>query len=138
MRAGADGYVTKHDELDQIAASVTKVSEGKRYFSPHLAKEIEGGLNDPNGSEGERLAQLTDREFQVLQLIGTGKKTQAIARNLSLSAKTVHCYRENLKLKLRLSDSIELLLYAANRIATLNGFSSLTRGPEVHTPELQP
>ena len=115
LRAGAAGYLMKSHGLDELIKALRVVASGERYMSHALAAElIEMGLHpnsDPLKSSG--LTHLTDREIQVLRLIGRGHGTAAIAQELHISTKTVGTHRENLKYKLSAENSAVLNQKAA-------------------------
>jgi DNA-binding NarL/FixJ family response regulator len=111
LRAGAAGYLMKSSGLEELLEALRRVAAGERYVSPDLAAElINAGLrplpDDP--ALVPELAALTNREIQILRLIGRGHSTSMIARELSISAKTVGAHRENLKNKLGTNSSAEL------------------------------
>ncbi len=113
LRAGAMGYVMKQESADQVIAAIHQVLSGKVYLSASMASSMltrmVGGKAVEGGSPVENL---TDRELQVLNLIGRGLGTRQIAEQLHLSVKTVENYREHLKTKLKLQTSSELVRYA--------------------------
>jgi DNA-binding NarL/FixJ family response regulator len=111
LRAGAAGYLMKSSGLEELLEALRRVAAGERYVSPDLAAElINAGLrplpDDP--ALVPELAALTNREIQILRLIGRGHSTSMIARELGISAKTVGAHRENLKNKLDTNSSAEL------------------------------
>lgn len=122
LRAGAAGYLMKSHGLDELLDALRIVAAGGRYVSPALAAELIGaGLHpQPDPDKPTGLANFTDREIQVLRLIGTGQGTAAIARMLNISVKTVGAHRENLKNKLNAENSAELvqraILMVENRV----------------------
>jgi DNA-binding NarL/FixJ family response regulator len=110
LRAGAAGYLMKSHGLDELLRALRVLVSGKRYLSPELAAElVEIGLH-PNSdpSKPSDLANLTDREIQVLRLIGLGHSTAAIGKELGISTKTVGAHRENLKNKLNVENATKL------------------------------
>ena len=110
LRAGAAGYLMKSQGLDELVAALRVVDSGDRYVSSALAVELIGMGLHPNADpeKPDELANLTDREIQILRLIGGGQSTAAIASMLKISAKTVGAHRENLKNKLNAANSAEL------------------------------
>lgn len=107
LRAGAQGYIMKEHDGDQLTIAVRQVLKGGIYLSPAAA---EAAHSSERGVPA--VARLTDRELEVLHLIGNGCDNAEIARRLSLSIKTVDAHRENIKRKLRLKSSTELNLFA--------------------------
>lgn len=113
LKAGARGYVMKQAGVKKILEAVRLVKNGELALSEHMAKRmlhsfLEGRLNTDNSPAG----RLSDRELAVFQLIGRGYRTQWIAKELGISAKTVGAYREHIKGKLQLKDGAELVQYA--------------------------
>jgi DNA-binding NarL/FixJ family response regulator len=118
LRAGAAGFLLKERGLDELLQAIRTVAGGRRAVSAALAEELmEAGLRGVRAGETEapELSTLTDREVQVLRLIGRGQTSSRIAETLKISPKTVGAHRENLKNKLRLADGAEL----AERAVTL-------------------
>lgn len=109
LGAGALGYVNKQEPADRVLKAIRRVLDGQRYVSRRMAERQVGAAGPDSRSPLERL---TDREMQVLRLIGAGKATREIAAELQLSVKTVDTYREHLKAKLGLESANELLRYA--------------------------
>lgn len=113
LRAGALGYVMKSDPPEMMLAAMRRVLGGNIYVSETLAarmlqQQVLGrreGLSSPE-------ERLSDREMEVLQMIGEWKATRDIAQSLSISIKTVEYYREQIKNKLSLKSGTELLQYA--------------------------
>ncbi len=110
LKAGASGYVTKTRTPAELITAVRKIIAGGRYVSPELAEKIAGHL----GLDTEKLPheRLSNREAEVLRLIGSGKSVGKIAVELSLSPKTVSTYRARILQKMGLADSAELMHYA--------------------------
>jgi DNA-binding NarL/FixJ family response regulator len=113
LRAGAMGYVMKHSPTEEVLAAIRQVLRGERYLSEkmraRMLDKLSTGAIPQNGSEIECLS---DRELEVFQLIGSGRKTRQIAEQLKLSVKTVETYRAHIKEKLKLQDGAELVRYA--------------------------
>ena len=113
LRAGAMGYVMKQEAAEQVIAAIRQVLSGKVYLSEAMASSMLSRLVGGKATEGgSPVANLTDRELEVLQLIGKGLGTRQIADKLRLSVKTVENHREHLKAKLKLHSSAELVRYA--------------------------
>jgi DNA-binding NarL/FixJ family response regulator len=110
LKAGASGYVTKENAPNELVSAIRKVVNGGRYISPRVAEILAFGLND--NPQRPRHETLSDREFQVMQLMAGGKTLIEIAEELRLSAKTVSTYRTRLLEKLNLKTNAELMRYA--------------------------
>jgi two-component system invasion response regulator UvrY len=110
LKAGASGYVTKENAPNELVKAIRKVVSGGRYVSQSLAESLAFGLDAAADRPPHEL--LSDREFQVMQLIASGKSLVEIAESLSLSAKTVSTYRTRLLEKLNLKSNAELMRYA--------------------------
>jgi DNA-binding NarL/FixJ family response regulator len=118
LRAGAQGYVMKQRATTEIVKAVRRVVEGDLYVSAEMADQllrraVEGTAPDKLGP-----AQLSDRELEVLQLLGQGISTRDIADRLHLSIKTIESYRANIKRKLDLKNAAELMRYAVDWVRT--------------------
>lgn len=113
LRVGADGFVTKEETPDEVLRCVRLVLEGHRYVSEKIAAQVGRRLAErPQGREG--VESLSSRELQVFRMLGEGRNNKEIAEQLSLSPKTVETYRDNIKRKLGLPDSVSLIRHAAN------------------------
>jgi len=110
MRAGASGYLTKECAGDELVLAVRKALKGERYISGTLAEILAGELD--NDSEKPPHEILSDREFQVMLMIASGKPVGAIAKELCLSVKTISSYRTNILLKTRMKNNSEITHYA--------------------------
>jgi DNA-binding NarL/FixJ family response regulator len=113
LRAGGRGYLTKQEGPEKILQAIRQVLSGQVYLSGKMSIRILDMLSGRRAKAGSSLAQLTDRELEILQLIGQGKNSQAIARHLNVSPKTVDTHRGRLKEKLQLQTGTELTCYAA-------------------------
>ncbi len=115
LRAGASGYLTKESAPDELVTAVRKVHQGGKFITPSLAEKIAYAL-DP---DAEKLPHesLSDREYQVLCLIASGKTVSQIAEELVLSVKTISSYRTRILGKMMMKTNAELTHYAiANRL----------------------
>jgi DNA-binding NarL/FixJ family response regulator len=110
LRAGASGYLTKENAPAELVKAIRKVVSGGKYISPDLAETLAFGLDV--ASDRPRHEALSDREFQVLQLIVNGKTLSEMAELLMLSPKTVSTYRSRLLEKMNLKTNAELVRYA--------------------------
>ena len=117
LRAGADGYLTKDAEPEQLIVAINRIVGGGRYISPALAEYLAQAVTRHETSQPQLL--LSDREFQVLQGLASGKSLTQMGQELSLSVKTISTYRSRLLEKLRLTNNSELVRYALeNKIIT--------------------
>ena len=117
LRAGARGYLMKETAADNLIKAVRRVLEGGIYVSEKMAGvmlEMVAGQRRQNGSAS--LERLTDRELEVLQLIGHGKGTRQIAEQLHVSVRTIDAHRAHIKDKLQLPDGNALVRYAVRWI----------------------
>ena len=114
LRAGARGYVMKREALDQFITAVRTVLEGEIFISPLMSNRLI--YDHIHGGEYTRspIDRLSDRELEVLQLIGKGHDVRDIAKGLRLSAKTVEAHRAHIKEKLNLANAREVTRFAAN------------------------
>lgn len=109
LKAGAAGYLNKQSAPDQLVTAIRQVASGKKYVSASLAME----LADAIGEDSDRPLheKLSDREYQTLCMIASGKTPTQIAEELNLSVKTVSVYRARLLEKMRLRNNAELTHY---------------------------
>jgi DNA-binding NarL/FixJ family response regulator len=113
LRAGASGYVAKERSPQELLAAIRKAQGGGRYVSPTLAEQLAAGVADDGDAVPH--AALSDREYQVLQLLGAGLSVKEIGGRLGLSAKTVSTYRQRILEKLALKTTADLIRYAVQR-----------------------
>ena len=109
LKAGAAGYVTKDGAVAELVQAIRKVVAGGKYVSLHLAEKL---ADDLEKSERPPHETLSDREFQVMRMIASGKKTSEIAEELSLSISTVNTYRTRILEKMSMQTNVELTRYA--------------------------
>jgi DNA-binding NarL/FixJ family response regulator len=119
LRAGARGYIMKEAGGDNLLTAIRRVLSGQVYVSPAMSAQILANISkkNPTGSNSP-FEKLTDREFEVLQLIGRGTSTRDIAAKLHLSPKTVDVHRGHIREKLNLTDSTALFRYAVRWVET--------------------
>ena len=119
LRAGARGYITKHEGGEKLMAAIRQVLSGKIYvsesMSAHILEIFTGGQT---GSDRSSIQSLSDREFEVFEALGQGLSSHEIAKKLHLSAKTVDAHRANIKTKLKINTTAELISFAARWMAT--------------------
>ncbi|MBC8009203.1 MAG: response regulator transcription factor [Burkholderiales bacterium] len=113
LRAGAKGYIMKHEASEHILVAIRSVLEGDLYLSEKMKEKMLHRLVRSKKNEVVfTIDTLSDREMEVFQLIGNGFGTRQIAEKLNLSVKTIDSYREHLKLKLRLDKGADLVRHA--------------------------
>ncbi len=110
MKAGASGYLTKASAAEELVSAIRKVHGGGKYISTALAEQIAFSLDSDAGKMLHE--NLSDREFQVLSMIASGKTVSDIADELALSVKTVSTYRSRILEKMRMKTNAELVYYA--------------------------
>lgn len=113
LQAGGRGYVMKGEAADSLVAAIRRVIGGGIHLSPNTSSRLLRGLVTGDVPRTP-VARLSDREFEIFRLIGTGRTTRQIAEALQLSVKTIESYRERLKAKLRLPNAAGLVVYAAH------------------------
>jgi two-component system invasion response regulator UvrY len=109
LKTGASGYMTKESAPDELVGAVKKVLAGGRYVSAALGETLAASLSTSQRAPQEKLS---DREFQVLRLIASGKMATEIAKELSLSVKTISTYRTRILEKMGMKNNAELMHYA--------------------------
>lgn len=110
LKAGASGYLTKESAPEELVKAIRKIVTGGKYVGSTLAEKLVFELNTTSSQPLH--ATLSDREFQVLCLLASGKTVAEIGRMLSLSVKTVSTYHTRLRDKLQLQTNAELVRYA--------------------------
>jgi two-component system invasion response regulator UvrY len=109
FRAGAAGYLTKERASSELIAAIRKVARGGKWVSEQMAEALVSSLDqDPDRPLHDALS---DREFEILCLIGSGKTVSEIAEELCLSVKTISTYRTRLLQKMGMAKTTELILY---------------------------
>ncbi len=117
LKAGASGYMSKESAPELLVKAIRKVYSGGKYISASLAEKLAFDL----GTDTERPAheKLSDREFQVMCMIASGKTVKEIADRLSLSVKTISTYRARILEKMKMKTNAELTHYAIrNQLVT--------------------
>lgn len=110
LKAGAAGYLTKQSAPRELVTAIRQVADGQKYVSAALAQELASAIGDDHDTPLHDT--LSDREYQTLTMIASGKTVTAIAEELSLSVKTISEYRARLLVKMKLKNSAELTHYA--------------------------
>jgi len=117
LRSGAAGYLTKEGAPEELVQAARKVLSGGRYVGATLAEKL--ALRLSGGGEDQPHASLSDREFQVMCMIASGKTVSQIADELSLSVKTISTFRARILEKMSMATNTELVRYALeNRLIT--------------------
>lgn len=122
LRAGARGYLMKDAGSAKVIEVLRVVVAGQTYVSPQMSARLLDQLTGrrPRGSDSP-IEKLSDREFEVFQLLGAGKNTKEVAEALHLSPKTVDVHRGRIKEKLQLKDATSLLHHAVRWVETQSG-----------------
>ncbi|MEQ8208116.1 MAG: response regulator transcription factor [Woeseia sp.] len=110
LKAGAAGFLSKSTPPDEIVAAVRQVAAGEKYVGAVAAERLASELSQPEDVTPH--AQLSNREFQVLRMIASGKGTRLISEELKLSVNTVATYRRRILQKLQLSSDVEVAHFA--------------------------
>ena len=112
LRAGADGYITKEEGTEKAIEAIRVLMQGKRYLSGGMAEKLMDNLTGHSPGVEDAVESLSDRELEVLELIGDGLGSREIAEKLHLSIKTIESHREHIKTKLGLDRASQLVNYA--------------------------
>lgn len=110
IRSGASGYLTKESAPDLLVQAIRKIASGGAYISAEVAEQL--ALHAMPGSAALPHENLTEREFEVMQLLVAGTSVTHIAAKINLSVKTVSTHKSNLMQKLALDNQSELIRYA--------------------------
>ena len=110
LKAGASGYLTKESAADELIMAIRRIASGRKYVSQSLAEKLAQDLDDTVDKPIQDL--LSDREFQVMKMMASGKSQTDIAIELSISTSTVNTYRSRILEKLNLHSNAELIHFA--------------------------
>jgi DNA-binding NarL/FixJ family response regulator len=110
LKAGASGYMTKESAPHELVKAIQQISKGKKYVSPSLAEKLALDLEITTGRPLHE--SLSDREYQVMCMIASGKTLKEIAEQLSLSIKTISTYRSRILEKMNMKSNAELTHHA--------------------------
>lgn len=122
LRAGAKGYVMKAEVMTQVLTAIRKVLAGEVYVSPRFSERLVfKAIQSLEGGMGSPVDRLSDRELEVLQLLGRGFGTREIAGELHLSVKTIETHRAHIKEKLGFKDAGEMVRFAIDWVAQEQG-----------------
>ncbi len=125
LRAGARGYVMKEEAADHLIHAIQKILSGGLYVSEALNARMLEQVASPSRGKASGIDSLTDRELEILTLIGKGIPTKNIATQLCISARTVEAHRAHIKEKLGITDGAALVRYAVQWVG-----ADGTRDPE--------
>lgn len=113
LKAGASGYLTKDSAPEELISAIKKVSTGGKYVSSSLAEKLAFQLEKETGKPA--LEKLSDREYQVMLMIASGKTVKEIADELLLSVKTISTYRARIIDKMGMKNNAEIMHYVINQ-----------------------
>lgn len=113
IKGGADGYMTKDADPEELIRAIRRVAGGHKYITPELAEQLAMTLGQDFDEQPHE--RLSDREFQVMRLIASGKTVSEIAEELHLSVKTISTYRSRILEKMNLRNNAEIMQYAIKR-----------------------
>lgn len=110
LKAGAKGYLCKSSMSEKLVFAIRKIAvEKRRFITPEVAEQLVVHVNQKNHFQHENLS---DREFEIMCLIASGKNAHEIASDLSLSFHTIHTYRSRIKEKMNLASNVDIARYA--------------------------
>lgn len=110
LKAGAAGYLTKKSAPEELVTAINRVLDGRKYVSPTLSEKL--AIYVEYDRKGLLHENLSDREFQIMCMLGAGKRVVEIARQLFLSVKTISTHRRNILIKMNMKSNAELIHYA--------------------------
>ena len=113
LKAGASGYLTKDMATEEVITAIRIIHSGRRYITATLAESMANNLQET--SEKNPHDCLSDREFEVMCMIGAGKSVNEIAEVLSLSSRTVSTYRSRILIKMNLPNTSRIMQYAISK-----------------------
>lgn len=114
LKTGASGYIHKQSAPEQLIDAVRLAASGKKYVSAHVAEELANAIDPEMGEPRELHHTLSNREYETLRMIASGKKLSDIAEAMSLSPKTVSIYRSRMMEKMRFKTNAEIIRYAVS------------------------
>jgi two-component system invasion response regulator UvrY len=110
LRAGADGYLSKDSASSELVKALRQIAGGRRYISEAFSQDLAGMIQ--SGAEDLSHQNLSDREFQILRMIGAGRTVTEIATELNISVSTVNTHRAHILEKMQMRTNAELMRYA--------------------------
>lgn len=120
LRAGASAYLMKQEAPEKVVSAIRRTLKGDIYVSEKVGAQILHQIVNGRGSTVSPIDQLSDRELEIIQLIGEGKATRDIAASLNVSVKTVESHRAHIKEKLNLKNATELVQYCVQWVEQEN------------------
>ena len=111
LKAGAKGYVSKQDVASKVIDAIRKVSKGQMFVSEQVSTQLLNRMVTGQGEQDSQVSCLSDRELEVVTLIGSGLATREIAARMRVSVKTVETHRAHIKTKLNLSSAVTLVQF---------------------------
>jgi DNA-binding NarL/FixJ family response regulator len=117
LRAGAKGYIMKQASAQQLLTAIRAVLQDEIYLNPALSASLLKSLVSPKQRTANALDLLSDRELEILRLVGEGFTTREVATKLGISVKTVESHRGNIRQKLKLKSGAELMRFALSHRA---------------------
>ncbi len=115
LKAGAKGYLTKHEATDKVVFAIRRILGGEQHLSRRMQSLLAQQVRTKSKSGVVSvLSSLTDREYEIFRFVGMGMSSSEIADKLARSVKTIEAHRANLKQKLGLRNAIELVRFAAS------------------------
>ena len=112
LRAGAQGYVMKQEALANVLTAIQQVFDGRPYLSPAMSAKLIVSYAEASDGKAAATDNLSDRELEILELIGKGREVREIAKELHLSPKTVETHRAHIKEKLNLANARQVTRFA--------------------------
>jgi len=109
LEAGASGYMTKETAPRELVTAIRKIMAGKKYLSETMVEKLANGLGRKSKKTGHET--LSDREFQVMGLLGSGKTVKEVAAELRLSVQTVSTYRSRVMAKMKMDSNADIIRY---------------------------
>lgn len=110
IKAGASGYLKKVSAPTELVSAIRKIVSGRKYINQQLAEKLADSFN--NGKKEALHEKLSDREYQIMCNIASGKSAEEIAEDLSISINTVYSYRNRILEKMSMKSNVELTKYA--------------------------
>jgi DNA-binding NarL/FixJ family response regulator len=119
IRAGARGYITKHEASEKVMFAIRKVLRGEIYLNPRVMSQVVTRIAGTTDAEKQPIQRLTDRELEVFELIGRGQRAREISARLGVGLTTVDTYRARIKDKLNLENAVQLQVEATRFVRDL-------------------
>jgi DNA-binding NarL/FixJ family response regulator len=119
LRAGARGYITKHEASEKVMFAIREVLRGEIYLNPRFMSKVVTRIAGGRDADKQPLQRLTDRELEVFELIGRGQRAREISARLGVGLTTVDTYRARIKDKLNLENAVQLQVEATRFVRDL-------------------